>query len=130
MTRNEESPCISGDPSGRFLRRLPTLIVDVAARYAIRNLIVNMERAQIQWRWDDGYLKLYDAEKSRWIIYNQSEMHAANGYNKNIGEDMYIEELKSFVHGITENNIFPNTLDDDIKVLTLLKSIEDSDEGF
>jgi hypothetical protein len=43
---------------------------------------------------------------------------------------MYIEEIRAYINGFTGKGIYPNTIDDDIKVLKLLNQIENSDEGF
>ena len=107
-----------------------TIVVDVAARYATRSLIINLELGQIQWRWDEGCFRLFEVESNRWIKYNQPEVYAAEGYNKNIGEGMYIEEVKSFINGIISPSSYPNSIDDDIKVLEILNKIEQSDGGF
>jgi predicted dehydrogenase len=75
----------------RFKQGLGTLLVDVASRYAVRSLVLNMERAQIVWRWDEATVNLYEADTQRWIAFKQKEASAHAGYNKNIIEDMYIE---------------------------------------
>ena len=49
---------------------------------------------------------------------------SAKGYNKNIIEDMYIEEIKTFIDSVKNKGKFPNSLDEDIKVLKLLETIE------
>jgi len=110
--------------------KVGSIIVDVAARHALRNLVINMERGQIQWRWDDSYFKIYESKTNRWITFHQPEFTAASGYNKNIGEQMYIDEIQSFINGITDRNLYPNSIEDDIKVLTILEQIENSDGGF
>jgi len=109
---------------------LGSVIVDVASRYAVRNLIINLEMAQIQWKWDESCFNLFEVEKNRWIKFNQPESSAAAGYNKNIGEQMYIDEIQAFISGIKNNKLFPNNIDDDIKVLQILDDIEKSDGGF
>lgn len=107
-----------------------SMIVDVVARYAIRNLIVNFEEAQIQWNWDEKKIKLYDAKNKNWIYIEQPEtVHQAN-YNVNINENMYVEELSLFLKGIEDPTVYDNDLDKDSKVLKLLNDIEDSDGGF
>ncbi|MCX6235972.1 MAG: Gfo/Idh/MocA family oxidoreductase [Bacteroidia bacterium] len=107
-----------------------SVVVDVTSRYAVRNLIVNLEKAQIQWRWDKTCFNLYEAGHNRWIRYNQPEFSAALGYNRNIGEEMYIEEVQMFINGITTPSLYPNSIDDDIKILEILNKIENSDGGF
>ena len=107
-----------------------TLIVDVAARYAVRNLVLNMEKGQIQWKWDDACVNLYEVENNRWVKFNQPEFSSASGYNKNIGEQMYIDEINAFINYFKGVKAFPNTIDDDIKVLEILNNVENSDGGF
>lgn len=107
-----------------------TVVVDVAARFALRNLILNLEEAQIQWRWDKKRIEVYEAKTRRWIYIEQPEFSANAGYNANIGEQMYIDEIKAFLEGLEDKSKYPNSLEKDLKVLGLLKSIEDSDGGF
>ena len=107
-----------------------TMIVDVVSRYATRNLIINFEKAHLQWRWDKKTIELYEAETDRWIYFDQPNFKSAGGYNENIGEKMYIEELDTFIKGISDRRLYPNTIEKDIKILEILKSIEESDGGF
>lgn len=114
----------------KYKDKVGSITVDVASRYAVRNLVINFETAQIQWRWDDGYFRIFESDSNQWITINQPESTAAAGYNKNIGEDMYVEELKSFITGISNPNLYPNNLNDDLKILKILDEIEKSDGGF
>jgi predicted dehydrogenase len=108
----------------KFEKGYGTLLVDVVARHATRRLILNMEYGQIVWNWDDGYCSLFDARNRRWIVYHQPESQGAEGYNKNIIESMYIEELDSFINKVKGISEYPHSLDDDIKVLKLLYRVE------
>jgi len=101
-----------------------SMTVDVVSRYATRSLILNMEHGQILWRWDKNIVKLYDAVSQKWIYYRSPEGQAVEGYNKNIIEGMYVEEIKSFIEAVDGKGKFPNSLDEDIKVLSLLQKIE------
>jgi len=114
----------------KYENMIGSVVVDVASRYATRSLIINMELGQIQWRWDEACFQLYEVESNRWIKFNQPEVATAIGYNKNIGEGMYIEEIQNFISGINSKVKFPNTIDDDIRVLEILKTVEISDGGF
>lgn len=106
------------------------MTIDVVSRYATRSLILNLEYGQIVWRWDENVVKLYDAINQRWIYYHYPEGQAMEGYNKNIIENMYVEELKSFIDAIINGEgKFPNSLDEDIKVLKLLHKIEEDYEN-
>ncbi len=107
-----------------------SMIVDVVARYAIRNLIINLEKGQVQWNWDEKKIKLYDAQNGNWIYIEQPvTVHQVN-YNANINENMYVEELSAFFGGINDRSKYDNNLEKDLAVLQLLSDIEDSDGGF
>lgn len=101
-----------------------TLMVDVVSRYATRRLVLNFEEAQVLWSWDDDVVKLYEAEDDRWIDYWQSNGESQKGYNQNIREDMYIDELAAFIEEIRNEGRFPHTLEEDIRVLELLEEVE------
>jgi predicted dehydrogenase len=100
------------------------LTVDVVSRYATRSLILNMEQGQILWRWDDNVVKLYNQADQKWqeITYKQGQ--SAEGYNRNIAETMYIDELDTFLKAAAGKGEFPSTLEEDIKVLEILHEIE------
>lgn len=100
------------------------ILVDVVSRFATRYLIINMEKGQIVWDWNYPELKLFDAIKKRWIIYRYPDATGEPEYNKNIIEDMYISEIKSFISAVQGNNEYPNTLEKDIAVLKLLNIFE------
>lgn len=110
--------------------KVGTLIVDVVGRYAARNLIINFEKGQIQWRWDKEQLEIYNAETGKWTFISQPAQLHENGYNKNIGENMYIEEIEAFIKGIDKRSLYINTVEKDIEILNLLNKIEESDGGF
>lgn len=103
---------------------LGALTVDVVSRFAARSLILNLENAQILWNWNDHQVKIYDAINQRWIFYLNPEGTSVTGYNKNIFDDMYREELKSFIDSLLNKTIYPNTLDKDIDVLKILNRAE------
>lgn len=110
--------------------KVGTLIVDVTSRYAVRNLIINFERGQIQWRWDKKQIEIYDALTQEWKYIVQKEQKHIEGYNTNIGEDMYVEEIRTFLIGIDNPSKYPTNIDYDIAILKLLNAVEDSDGGF
>jgi predicted dehydrogenase len=100
------------------------LNVDVVSRYATRSFILNMEKAQILWRWDENNIKLYDANTKNWSVIEYALGAAAEGYNKNIAEDMYVDELSAFIKAAEGEGKFPNTLEEDIAVLRVLEAAE------
>lgn len=107
-----------------------SLLIDVVGRNAARNLIINFEKAQLQWRGDRELLELYIPETDQWQRVELGEMIHEEGYNKIINENMYIEEIDAFLKGIENAELYPNTIEKDIKGLEILNEIEDSDGGF
>jgi len=104
------------------------LTVDVTSRNATRNLFLNFSSGQLYWNWDDNYIKIFEVEKG-WSILKFDISNAQDGYNKNITEQMYVEELECFLNAIESNKFFVNTLDEDISVLNILYSIEESSKS-
>jgi len=114
----------------RFSNAVACMLVDVVSRFATRSLLVNLEKCQLRWNWEEGLLKIFEVEHQRWISCHQTENIAAKGYNKNIIEAMYLDETKAFIDGIQTPRSFPNSLENDLKILQLLEALEDSDGGF
>ena len=108
---------------------LGTLTVDVVSRFATRSLILNLENAQILWNWNEHQIKIYDAINQRWIFYQNPEGTSVTGYNKNIIDEMYIQELESFIDCVTNKQPYLNSLDKDIAVLKLLNRVEGKNES-
>lgn len=101
-----------------------TLVVDVVARQAVRKLTLNLERASVAWDWDSGVVRVWEADTARAVELQQPRSSAHAGYHQNIGEGMYIDEVGSFLAAATGRGTYPHTLEDDIRVLSLLEAIE------
>jgi predicted dehydrogenase len=101
-----------------------TLLVDVVARQAVRKLTLNFERASLSWDWDAGVVRVWEAEPGRLVELHQPKSGAHAGYHQNIGEAMYVAEVASFLAAAEGRGRFPHTLQDDIRVLSLLEQIE------
>jgi predicted dehydrogenase len=104
------------------------LNVDVVSRYATRKMIMNGSEKQLLWDWDENELKLYEPEKGAWTSIRYETLSAQDGYNRNITEQMYIDEVDAFLKAIKKEAAFPNSLDHDHKVLNILYSVERSDK--
>jgi predicted dehydrogenase len=100
------------------------LSVDVVSRYATRRLLVNCEMGQIYWDWDYEFIKIFDSKKNEWEQISFETIPAHNGYNKNITEQMYIDELNSFLNAALSSGNYANSLSEDERVLNLLYSGE------
>ena len=106
-----------------------TLMVDVVSRFATRSLILNLEKGQIRWNWEDKGIRLYEATKKKWSFISNPEGKAAKGYNVNIIEDMYVDEMKTFFKALKQNKPFTNTLKEDVAILDVLEMSEHSGIG-
>lgn len=104
------------------------LTVDVVSRYATRRMLINGSDAQLRWDWDDNAIFIYSSETDEWEKITYEMLSAEDGYNANIGENMYIEEIRAFLDAADGKVAFVNTLEKDHKVLKLLYAIEESDK--
>jgi predicted dehydrogenase len=116
----DDTYAISLDFNGKY----GLLLVDVVSRYATRRLTINMEKAQIVWKWDEPCVWVYDADRKKWNEKQYPRGKSVEGYNSNIIEDMYIEEIQAFINAIKGTGVFSNSLDDDIAVLKQLYKME------
>jgi predicted dehydrogenase len=108
----------------KFPGAVGTMVIDVTSRFATRSLILNMEKGQVVWNWEDEFISVYDAQTQEWTKIQHQMVGAAQGYNKNISEEMYIDEVAAFLQAIRRPKAFPNTLKDDIRVLEMLHKVE------
>jgi len=106
---------------------LATVTVDVVSRYAIRRLLINGDEKQLHWNWDDNCVKVYDPSKNHWEKMPYKMTSSEPGYNPNIGENHYTDEIKNFIEAIEGKAEFINNMKKDHDVLKLLYAIEKSD---
>jgi len=105
------------------------LTVDVVSRHATRRLIMNGDKKQLYWNWDDNMIKIFDPKLNKWNEIKYEAISAQSGYNKNITEQMYIDEMAAFFKAAKGEGNFPNSLEQDRKVLKLLYAVENSDNN-
>jgi len=108
---------------------LSVVTIDVVSRFATRRLLVNGSKAQLVWEWQTSSIRIYDPEKEVWSTEEYNTGAVASGYDKNmkVGENMYIEEIRAFLAAVKGERPYPHTLKEDIRVLSLLEKIEQSD---
>ena len=106
---------------------LASLTVDVVSRHATRRLTINGSDAQLAWSWDEPVIRVFDPEAGRWADLPYEMEASAPGYNKNIGESMYIDEVRAFLDALAGGADFPNSLQRDHAVLRVLYALEESD---
>ncbi len=108
---------------GNFLM---TITVDVVSRAATRRLTINGDKMQLHWNWDENMIRVFDPLKEKWENFEYELNAAESGYNKNITEQMYVEEMDCFIKAVSGKSDFVNSLEEDHRVLKLLYSIEKS----
>lgn len=107
---------------------LVNLTVDVVSRYATTRILINGDKKQLVWEWDKNNVSVYDPIQKEWARLPYEIKSTVAGYNQNIAENMYIEELQTFITAIHEKKSFVSTLEEDHKVLKLLYAIETADK--
>ncbi|MBY0518474.1 MAG: hypothetical protein K2P81_16300 [Bacteriovoracaceae bacterium] len=102
---------------------LMSLVVDVVSRVATRRLLINGSEMQLRWNWEDDYIQLHHpSERIEKISFKRSQGH--EGYNPNIGEGMYVDELRAFIEKVNGIGNYPTDLDYDTMVLKVLNEVE------
>ena len=107
-----------------FKDHLGVMTVDVVSRYAIRNLVINGSLGQLNWDWNRGDVQVFQANHNKWTTFNYNSGSADSSYNKNLGEEMYIEELRSFIKSFDNIEYYPNNFEKDQQILNLLYAAE------
>jgi hypothetical protein len=67
---------------------------------------------------------VYTADDKKWKEFAEQAGTRVVGYDEKIAEEPYIEEMKAFVKAMKGESRFPYTLEEDKRVLDLLKAIE------
>ncbi len=111
-----------------YEKHLVTVTIDVVSRSATRRLLVNGDQKQLLWDWNQKNIQIYDPKSAQWQILEYQMMGAEAGYHSNIGENMYIDELKAFIDAVDGKVPFINTMENDHNVLKLLYAVEESDK--
>ena len=105
---------------------LCNLTVDVVSRYATRLLTVNGSEKQLRWNWDDDHIKVFDPKTGTWETVSYAKDAHEEGYNPNIPEQMYIDEVQNFIDYSMDKRNYPTDFKYDVEILTSLKQFEQS----
>jgi len=102
------------------------LLVEVISRTPTRVLRVVGDKGTIEWNWLEDVVRLYDIKKKQWVEFKEKRGFKEKGYVAK--ENMYIEEMKNFINAIKGKEKYVYSLEDDLKILTLLESSEKSSD--
>ena len=100
------------------------LMIDVAARAAVRSTRVLGSDGTLEWYAQSKVLRHFDAQAQAWTEYPEPEAVVQPGYSETSIEGMYIEEMDAFAKACRREAPFPNSFADDLNVLETLSAAE------
>jgi len=104
-----------------------SLVVDVVSRVATRRLLINGDKTQLRWDWSENKVKIFNLDTNKWDEYKYEKGPAEEGYNENISELPYVEEISSFINKtIDKQSPYPTDLEYDTSILNVLYRAEAS----
>jgi predicted dehydrogenase len=102
------------------------LNVDVVSRVGSRRMTINGSEKQLTWDWDHNCIKIASPDSDVLEIIHYETLSAQSGYNKNITEQMYIDEMRQFTNAAAGKGEYKNTMEHDHQVLKVLYAVEES----
>lgn len=98
------------------------VLIDIVSRPATRKLHIAGQKCNLDWDWDSDVIELEypDGEIS---IISYPKGKAAEGYNENITEDMYISEMENFINAI-QGKPYYYPKEDEEACIKMLKAAE------
>lgn len=102
------------------------MLVEVVSRSPLRILRVVGEEGTILWDWLDDIVRLYEAKTKKWTEFKEDKGFKEKGYLAK--ENMYIEEIRNFINAINGKEKYIYSIDEDMKILNLLKMAEKAAE--
>ncbi len=110
------------------VRTLGPLLVEVLAREAIRRCTIVGSDGTIVWDWSGKRVLLYDAKTKATTEFVEDHGTVHPGYVH--AEEPYVDEIRAYLDACDGRAPWPYTLQDDIGILGLLRSAEQSsDDG-
>ncbi|HEY0089160.1 MAG TPA: hypothetical protein VGB37_09960, partial [Candidatus Lokiarchaeia archaeon] len=108
------------------------LLVDVVSRHDYRQFKLITSESIIVWDWDKKrveWLTKKDEFKTEFwqtFPYDKNDnIFRIDGYNENITDEMYLDETRYFIDSVLGYEKYDYSLEDDLKILTLLEKIEE-----
>lgn len=103
-----------------------TLLVDVVSRAPFRTFRILGSKSVLEWHWVERKLRIYNVRTKKWKTYILPQGKKIQGYLTTT-EEMYEEEIKTFLDAIHGKKIYPYSFAEDFRNLQLLKKIEKVD---
>src|SRR5205823_12400496 len=84
------------------------------------------EEGVIEWTWSEKKVRVFTASDGEWRDYAEPQSVVEKGYVA--AENMYIDEMRSFIQAVRGDTPFPYTFSEDRTILRILQAAEKSSE--
>ncbi len=104
---------------------IANITIEVISRpFALREFRLSGKEGQIVYSQDENCVRYAEKNQKKWITFNLDDGDAEPGYIN--PERPYIEEINDFLNAVKTRGtkLFPNTLEKDYQVLSLLNELE------
>jgi predicted dehydrogenase len=99
------------------------VLIEILSRPAIRELRIVGEKCNLLWNWNNSYVSLEHPDGAV-ITYGYDKGKAADGYNANICEQMYIAEMQNFIDAVQGKAEYLFSRDDEEAVMDMPRKVE------
>lgn len=103
------------------------MIIDVISRKPFRTLRVLGSKGVLEWERFDSEIRVYGAESKKTDVIPVPKGHPEKGYVNE--EEMYNEEIKTFVDAIKGIGEYPHTFEENRQLLKTMLALEKSSES-
>ncbi|OGF27338.1 hypothetical protein A2477_03805 [Candidatus Falkowbacteria bacterium RIFOXYC2_FULL_47_12] len=103
---------------------LGNIIIDVIARKPFRTLRILGSEGVLEWERADSFIKVYNAVSKLTEFIKVPQGHPQTGYINE--EEMYNDEIKTFLQTIQSQTSYPHTFHDNYSLLKILDALEES----
>ena len=98
------------------------VLIDIVSRPAIRELRIVGENGTLSWNWNNSYITI-NTSNGLTVTYGYDKGQAAEGYNANICEDMYIDEIANYINSIQGKETYAYSKAEEEQVIEMLNKI-------
>ena len=102
------------------------ITIDVISRVPFRTLRIIGSEGVLEWEWQDYQIKIYNANDKKWRNVKIPTGNIEANYI--VGEEMYQEEIKSFLDAISGKKKYPFDFKENNKILNVIFSLEKGEE--
>ena len=100
-----------------------TILIDIVSRPAIRELRIVGEKGTLKWNWNDSFISIETADGAK-VTHGYDKGNAAEGYNANICEQMYENELANWIAAIQGKEKYLYSKEEEEACIKMLKKVE------